>query len=1323
MFLPAVAGLPGNVHAKLPPPSIEFEHFTAADGLTNPVVYDIAQDSRGYLWFATGSGLNRYDGYEFKNYLSDPTVPNAIGKGLLLKLFVDSKKRLWIASFSNGLFRYDDEQDHFIRYHPESEKGHRLPGNNTYCITEDQSGKLWISFFGNGVVQYDTQTDQYVHYRHEPDNPNSLSSDSILAILCDSQGKIWMSSQKDGLDILDPATGVITHHLKDTPHAVSMIEDQFNDIWIPTMGQGVIRYIREENRFVSYTHDSKDPSSINHNLVLKVAEDRHGIIWLTTWGGGVNVYDRENDRFISYSHHPSDPGSLNSNNTWGIFEDKTGVIWVGTYGSGVNKYDRKKERFNRLRSLPDNPNSLSHNSVKAIHEDDEGILWFGTLGGGLCRYDRKNNFFQQFRHNPGDPDSIAHNNIWKIAQDPQNRLWIATENGLDRYDPEENRFVHFKNDPENSDSIASNQIRTVFVDDNGVVWAGNQLVGFDRYNEKENRFVHYKIKGAYNSVLYQDSKGRMWAGNQNLFLYDPDKDQFLEQTFPKVNNQRVLQGLITTMIETPDHQFWIGTTSGLLRFDPENQTITPFDTKDGLNDNAIADLLLDWDGRLWTSTGKGISLIDDFENKVRNYELGPFNRGAGVRSENGTLFFGGINGVTHFAPFNLSNNPFAPNIVITSFKKLNKESHAGGSLAGFKNIELTYEDRFFSFEFAALDFSEPQKNQYRYRLIGFDDNWIHVNHKRRFASYTNLGAGEYVFQVQGSNNDGIWNIKGASVKINITPPWWKSLSFYMALTLAGMFLIAITFWYVTRLRFEINERRAAEHSLSISEEKYRHLVEETRDLITTVGSEGNLLFINTPARKILGMARDMSAFDFVHPDDKERTQAWFDEKINAGVSDGMIENRMINPQTNETHTMMWTCRFHYRKESQIDFINSIARDITDRKRYERALQNSEERYRHLFDHAPTGMFEMDLKQRRLTEVNTVFSDYTGYTQKELLSMNPLELLPPKSRDLVEMAYRQYKIDNHLPKELECDITTKTNETLYLVLNIDYVYNGRNLTNACVVAHNITERKKMENMIIQSEKMMSVGGLAAGMAHEINNPLAGMMQNAQVVQNRLTGDLAVNEQAAKELGISMSSIRGYMDKRNIVRLLDDIRKAGARAARIIENMLSFSKKGSPEKIRACLDEIITNTIELAENDYDLKKKYDFREIEVLQEFEPDVPEVMCEPSKIQQVLFNIVRNASEAMNQQISPKEKPRLIVRLTSLADWAQIEIEDNGPGIDDETRKRIFEPFFTTKSVDKGTGLGLSVSYFIIVEDHNGEMDVKSEIGKGTTFLIRLPL
>ncbi|WDP83985.1 MAG: PAS domain S-box protein [Desulfobacter sp.] len=399
----------------------------------------------------------------------------------------------------------------------------------------------------------------------------------------------------------------------------------------------------------------------------------------------------------------------------------------------------------------------------------------------------------------------------------------------------------------------------------------------------------------------------------------------------------------------------------------------------------------------------------------------------------------------------------------------------------------------------------------------------------------------------------------------------------------------------------------------------------------------------------------------------------------------------------------------------------LEKEIQKHRLTEEALYESEQKYRHLFNLAPAGMYEIDFTNFCFVEVNQLLCDFSGYSREEFLAMNPMDFLKEEDKLKFILRYEELKkgqIDN---TEQEYNIIMPDGRELTVALSNDYLYTNGELKGARVVVHDLTRRKKIEEMMVQSEKMMSVGGLAAGMAHEINNPLAGILQNAQVIENRLIRDLPANHSAASALGTSMDVIKEFMEERGILDQLSRIREAGNRAARVVDNMLSFARKENASKNGHSLGALIDSTIHLAENDYTQASNYDFRQIDLVKEYAPDIPDVWCERSKIQQVLLNIIKNGYDAMSS--AGTEHPQLIFRLKARTGMAVLEIVDNGPGMSPGVQKRIFEPFFTTKKVGVGTGLGLSVSYFIVVEDHEGELFVDSAPGKGSCFVVKLPL
>jgi len=381
---------------------------------------------------------------------------------------------------------------------------------------------------------------------------------------------------------------------------------------------------------------------------------------------------------------------------------------------------------------------------------------------------------------------------------------------------------------------------------------------------------------------------------------------------------------------------------------------------------------------------------------------------------------------------------------------------------------------------------------------------------------------------------------------------------------------------------------------------------------------------------------------------------------------------------------------------------------------------AEQRYRTLVENATDAIFILQRGLIRFPNPKTL--EMFGFSDSELINTRFLELVAAEDRPLFYESSTVPLSDEKVCGTHSFSMVSRSKQVIRVQMNsVPTVWEGS--PGLLCFIRDVTEYRRTQEILIQSEKMLSIGGLAAGMAHEINNPLAGMMQSAQMVLNRLLHDHPENEKAAAEAGITMTAIRRYNSLRKIDRFLSNINRAGEQAARIVDNMLSFARKSETVREETALNELIEKTLELARNDYDLKKEYDFKRISVIKEFDPHLPTVMCETSKIQQVIFNIIRNAAEAMSEHGSPDHGDLLIIRTRLFNGKAQIEIEDNGPGMEESVRKRVFEPFYTTKSVDKGTGLGLSVSYFIIVENHGGGLEVVSNPGHGTRFIIRLPL
>jgi PAS domain S-box-containing protein len=524
---------------------------------------------------------------------------------------------------------------------------------------------------------------------------------------------------------------------------------------------------------------------------------------------------------------------------------------------------------------------------------------------------------------------------------------------------------------------------------------------------------------------------------------------------------------------------------------------------------------------------------------------------------------------------------------------------------------------------------------------------------------------------------------------------------------------------------EIEERRRAEEALRASERKYRSVIENIQDVFYRLDKKGEILMTSPSGVHAFGYGTmeemiGLPLEDFM-PDDSQRQSLIETLKAHGHVND--FES-VMRRKDGSTFTASSTVHFYCDDDGRAVGTEGIIRDITERKRGEEETRRLKNYLANVFNSMPSVLVGVD-GDGCVTQWNRAAEEMTGVRAMEAEGrpMDQLLPVPPRVMDKARQAIRNRSVlsENKVARVKDGEIRYQ-DVTLYPL-----VTNGAE--GAVIRVDDVTERVRMEEMMIQSEKMLSVGGLAAGMAHEINNPLGVILQASQNVLRRVSPDLAVNSRIAEACGTTLAAVRVYLEQREIPDFLEDIRKSGERAAEIVSNMLSFSRKAELGGSSTDLALLLDKSLALAATDYDLKKKYDFRKIEIVREYEPGAPVVVCQASKIQQVFLNILRNGAEAMREhrenrqaQGEPFDTARFILRVMREGEMVRVEIEDNGPGMEEATRRRVFEPFFTTKAPGIGTGLGLSVSYFIITEVHQGALSVESNAGEGARFIVRLP-
>jgi len=787
---------------------IQFDRISIEQGLSQSTVIIIIQDRKGFIWFGTQDGLNKYDGYKFTVFKNNHNDVNSLSDNWINSLCIDANGYIWIGTAEGGLNRFDPYTERFFHFINDPHNSKSLNCNNIKTVFIDSKNTLWVGTLGGGLNKFDHETGEFTHYKHHPQNPQSVSGNFINAIYEDKSGTLWVGTLDAGLNKFDREKEVFTRFLHDpqNPNSLSnndvynILEEKFqqdnhSNLWIAT-GNGLNKFDNINQKFTGYLSDTDDPNSLPANLILSILHDKNGILWVGSHGGGLSRYNEEQDNFTNFQFNAGDLNSLSNNIIWDIHEDRSGVIWLGT-NNGVSKVTKTK--FRLYKNNPNNRQSLSDNFIWSFCEDSAGMIWIGTNGGGINLFDPEKETFSQFRHDPKNHQSLRSDRVLSIYEDKLQQIWVGMYNsGVDQYNRQQKIFTRFEPVVQDSTCLCDKDIWCFYEDRYGTFWIGatNGLTRFDPQHQQLTNYQHINHDATSLSskrvrVIFEDSYGILWIGTYGggLNKFDPVTERFTHYINDPASRQSLSNNSVRSICEDEAKNLWIGTGNGLNRFDRTTETFEQFYEEDGLPNNLIYGILNDDDGNLWLSTNHGLCQFDPQKQTFKNYDVNDglqsneFNAGAFLKSRSGMMYFGGIKGFNVFHPAEIKTNYHLPTIVITSFKKFDKEVHLNRVISEIDAIDLSYKDSFIAFEFAALDYINPQKNQYRYRLHGFDKNWIYCGN-RRYASYTNLDPGIYEFQVLGSNDDGVWNENGATIRIRIAPPYYATIWFRLMLSLS-----------------------------------------------------------------------------------------------------------------------------------------------------------------------------------------------------------------------------------------------------------------------------------------------------------------------------------------------------------------------------------------------------------------------------------------------------------------------------------------------------------------------------------------------------------
>lgn len=750
---------------------IRFNHLTIEDGLSQSAVTCIFQDKNGFMWFGTQDGLNRYDGYNFKVFKNDPENPNSLTDNFIFSIYEDYSGTLYIGTQSGNLHEYDPKNESFTVVSSDSIDLSKTVMSSVLAVYYDKSNIKWIGGLsqGTGLKMENKKTGEVKTFIHDPNNKFSLSNNKIYSILRDSKGSLWIGTF-DGLNKLEEETGRFLHFKNDPadPNSISdnfvwpIYEDSRGILWVGTVRGGLCKFDPQSNSFINYKNDPADPTSLNDNYIFSIYEDRSGVIWIGTNTGGLNYFHPSSQVFEHYVNNAENKNSLSDNDVIAMNVDANGVYWIGTRNAGLDKFDHIRKEFKNYSHDPANSNSLVSNSVQSIYEDKSGILWLGTFSNGLDAFDPRSETFTHYIHNPSDPHTLSDNRIYALTEDKDGNIWIGTYGGgLNKLDRKTGKISNFQFDENDPSSISSNATWSIAKDQSGTLWIGTFGGGVNIFDSENQTFTHLKNDPDDSTSISDDNIIRVFKDSKGIM--------------------------------------WFGTTKGLCRYSNETNNFKNYNEKDGLSNNFVYGIAEDGNGNLWLSTNNGLSKFNPIDQTFKNYyyedglQGNEFNQNAYARdSKTGRLLFGGLNGFNVFHPDSVTGNSYVPPIVFTDYLRYNTDDEEGKpifekGISERDSILLTYKDNIVSLDFAALSFYNNLMNQYRYKLEGFNENWIQLGNNHT-VTFTNLSPGDYKLRVIGSNSDGLWNDKGASLFIEVTPPWWRT---NIAYTIYGVIFVGI----------------------------------------------------------------------------------------------------------------------------------------------------------------------------------------------------------------------------------------------------------------------------------------------------------------------------------------------------------------------------------------------------------------------------------------------------------------------------------------------------------------------------------------------------